>query len=277
MRTSPILTALFPAVRQEILAATLLSPERAWYLSELAAHLKTSPSSLQRELEALATSGILQRRQEGRRTYYKAETTSPVFTELRDLFSKTAGVVPLLQAELVGFGPKITWAAIYGSIARGQERAQSDVDLLIVGPVNMHELLPALRRVERHSGREVNVTRYSEDEFRAKRHSGNHFLNSILKSNLITIAGSPDELEKIASRRQSPHAQNKQKGAKRVSVRRASGFVLVGNPDKTSFEDISPLKSGSQLHVADASAPRRIRWTSLFRPHRDRHHRRFVS
>jgi len=70
MRTSPILTALFPAVRQEILTATLLSPERSWYLSELAAHLKTSPSSLQRELEALAESGILQRRQEGRRTYY---------------------------------------------------------------------------------------------------------------------------------------------------------------------------------------------------------------
>src|SRR6266550_8182169 len=73
------------AIRQEILAATLLSPERSWYLSELAAHLKTSPSSLQRELEALAASDILQRRQEGRRTYYRAETASPVFAELRDL------------------------------------------------------------------------------------------------------------------------------------------------------------------------------------------------
>jgi predicted nucleotidyltransferase/AraC-like DNA-binding protein len=216
MRTSPILTALFPAVRQEILAATLLSPERSWYLSELAAHLKTSPSSLQRELEALAASGILQRRQEGRRTYYRAETVSPVFAELRDLFSKTAGVVPLLQAELDGFGHKITWAAIYGSIARGQEHAQSDIDLLIVGPVSMQELLPALRRVERQFGREVNVTRYSEDEFHAKRHSGNHFLNSILKSNLITIVGSPDELEKTADRGQSSHAQSKQKRTKRV-------------------------------------------------------------
>lgn len=217
MRTSPILTALFPAVRQEILAATLLSPERSWYLSELAAHLKTSPSSLQRELEALAASGILQRKQEGRRTYYRAEIASPVFAELRDLFSKTAGVVPLLQAELDGFGHKITWAAIYGSIARGQERAQSDIDLLIVGPVSMRELLPALRRVERQFEREVNVTRYSEDEFRVKRHSGNHFLNSILKSNLITIVGSPDELEKTADSRQSSHLQSKQKGTNRVA------------------------------------------------------------
>jgi DNA-binding transcriptional ArsR family regulator len=85
MRNSPILTALFPVVRQEVLAPTLLSPERSWYLSELAADLKTSPSSFQRELEALAKSGILQRRQEGRRIYYRAETASPVFTALRDL------------------------------------------------------------------------------------------------------------------------------------------------------------------------------------------------
>jgi len=49
------------------------------------------------------------------------------------LFSKTAGVDPLRQAELDRFGNKITWAAIYGSIARGQEYAQSDIDLLIVG------------------------------------------------------------------------------------------------------------------------------------------------
>ena len=210
-------TALFPAVRQQILAATLLSPERPWYLSELAAHLRTSPSSLQRELEALAKSGILQRRQEGRRIYYRAETASPVFAELRDLFSKTAGVVPLLQAELEAFGPKITWAAIYGSIARGEERAQSDLDLLIVGAVSLQDLLPALRRVERQFGREVNVKRYSEEELRAKRHSGNHFLNSILKSNLITIVGSPDELEKTAGGREGSRAQSKQEGIRRVA------------------------------------------------------------
>jgi predicted nucleotidyltransferase len=136
---------------------------------------------------------IAKRPQEGRRIYFRAETASPVFAELRDLFSKTAAVVPLLQAELEAFGPKITWAAIYGSIARDEERAQSDVDLMI-GAVSLLELLPALRRAERQFGREVNVTRYSEEEFRAKRHSGNHFLNSI--PNLITIVGSPEELEK---------------------------------------------------------------------------------
>jgi len=71
--------------------------------------------------------------------------------------------------------------------------------------VTLQDLLPALRRFERQFGRDVNVTRYSEEEFRTKR--GNHFLNSILKGNLITIVGSPDELEKTAGRRQSSPAQ----------------------------------------------------------------------
>lgn len=209
MRKSPILDTLFPEVRQEILAATLLAPEKSWYLSELAAHLDTSPSSLQRELEALAGSGILERKQDGRRTYYRAQTTSPVFQELRALFSKTAGIVPLLTSELALFSGRIKWAALYGSMARGEEQTQSDIDMLIVGPLGMTELLPALRKVEQQFGREVNVTRYSESEFVAKRRGRDHFLNSVLKGKLITIVGSLDELEKTAGRRQSPRPQDK--------------------------------------------------------------------
>jgi predicted nucleotidyltransferase len=217
MRKSPILDALFPVVRQEILAATLLSPGKSWFLSELAAHLETSPSSLQRELESLAESGILQRTQDGRRTYYKAQTTSPVYEELRALFSKTAGIVPLLKSELTRFSAKITWAAVYGSVARGEEQGQSDVDLLVVGPIGLPELLPALRRIEQQFGREVNVTRYSEAEFRAKRNGRDHFLNSVLEGNLISIVGSINELEKTTGRKQSPRAQDQQKGTRRIA------------------------------------------------------------
>jgi DNA-binding transcriptional ArsR family regulator len=103
MRKSIVLDALFPAIRQQILAATLLEPEKWWYLTELASHLGTSPSSLQRELGALTRSGLLEHRQDGRRTYYKANTASPVFSELHELFGKTAGIIPTLQAEFMQF------------------------------------------------------------------------------------------------------------------------------------------------------------------------------
>jgi len=209
MRRSPILDALFPHIRQEILTATLLFPEKWWYLSELAAHVGTSPSSLQRELESFAKSGILERREDGRRTYYRANTASPVFNELRALFSKTAGIVPVLKSELERFAGKIKWAAIYGSVARGVEHGRSDIDLLIVGSAGMTDLVPALRRLERRFGREVNVTRYSEREFLAKRSGGDRFLNSVLEGKLITVIGSADELEKTTGGRKSSRPQGK--------------------------------------------------------------------
>ena len=60
MRTSPILDALFPEIRAKILAALLLQPEKRWFLTELAQHLGTQPSSLQREVEALSKAGLLE-------------------------------------------------------------------------------------------------------------------------------------------------------------------------------------------------------------------------
>ena len=200
MRNSPILGALFPAVRRKLLAATLLSPEKSWYLSELASHLKTSPSSLQRELDSLTESGVLERKQDGRRTYYKPRSDSSVFQPLRELFAKTAGIVPVLQLEMKKFGNKVEWAAIYGSVARGEEAPESDIDLLLVGDFATADLLPMLRRLEEQFGREVNVTRYSKREFRDKMRRGDHFLKSMIKGKLITLTGSPDELEKTTRR-----------------------------------------------------------------------------
>jgi DNA-binding transcriptional ArsR family regulator len=78
-KTIPLLDSLFPTVRQGVLAAALTRPEKWWYLSELADFLQTRPSSLQRELSSLKQTGILQQRKDGRRTYYRAETRSPIF------------------------------------------------------------------------------------------------------------------------------------------------------------------------------------------------------
>lgn len=200
MRTSRILDALFPAIRQKLLTAVLLSPEKWWYLSELASHLGTSPSSLQRELDSLTEGGVFERKHDGRRIYYKAQANSPVFNALRELLSKTAGLIPTLQSEIAKFQGRIRWAAVYGSVARGEEGPASDIDLLLVGDVATVDLLPSLRRIERSFGREVNLTRYSEKEFRDKIRDGDHFLKSVTKDKFVTLMGSPNDLEKAASR-----------------------------------------------------------------------------
>jgi len=90
-RKRATLDALFPSIRQRVLAVVLTSPNRWWYLSELARTLRTSPSSLQRDLQSLTTVGILQRSHQGARSYFRAQRRSPIFGELSSIFEKEAG------------------------------------------------------------------------------------------------------------------------------------------------------------------------------------------
>ncbi len=195
MRNSSILSALFPHVRQGVLAVTFAQPDKWWYLSELADRLNTRPSSLQRELSALVASGILAHRRDGKRTYVKAQTESPVFRELRQLFEKTAGVLPVLERMLQPFRDKIQCAFVYGSVARSTEHSMSDVDLMVIGKAGLADLSPVLRKVEARIDREVNVTSYSLEEFRRKVESKDHFLTAVLKGHKQFVKGGQVDLD----------------------------------------------------------------------------------
>jgi predicted nucleotidyltransferase len=199
-KNGPALDSLFPSVRQGVLAATLTRPEKWWYLSELAEFLHTRPSSLQRELSSLEQSGILQQRRDGRRTYFKAETRSPIFRELRSIFEKTVGLIPTLKVALRPFENKIVCAFVYGSIARREEHATSDVDLMVIGSVGLAELAPILAKLERRIGREVNVTNYSVNEFRKKTAGGDHFLTTVLNGTLQFVKGEQRDLDAVAGK-----------------------------------------------------------------------------
>lgn len=200
MRKLSVLDALFPGVRQKLLAATLSRPDRWWYLSELAEFLHTRPSSLQRELVSLTQSGILEMRRDGRRTRYKAEIRSPIFGDLKGIFEKTTGLVPSLRTALQPFFGRVACAFVYGSVARGEERAGSDVDLMVIGGVGLAELIPALRKAEKRLGREINVTNYSATEFLKKVKQKNHFLTAVLEGDLLFVKGEQRDLEAITDK-----------------------------------------------------------------------------
>src|SRR5436190_13240528 len=156
MRKSSALDALLPQTRQRILAATVLNPDRWWYLSDLAHHLLVRPSSLQRELTALVDAGILRRRRDGNRVYYQPDPACPFLRELQGLLIKTAGLADVLKEALQPFSDLIDFAFIYGSVARNQEVSESDIDLMIIGPVRLVELSSALREAERRIQRVIN-------------------------------------------------------------------------------------------------------------------------
>jgi uncharacterized protein len=213
MRKDSTLATLLSPTRQSILTALFLRPDKEWYLSELAASLKTSPSSLQREIDAFVRVGVLNKRVDGRRSYIRANEDSPIFPEIRGLIEKTSGIVPMLKDAIRGSkGLKI--AFIYGSLARGEEGAGSDVDLMVLGNVSSMDLSPRLRAVEAAVGRQVNPTVFSIDEFVKKAAEKNHFLRTVLRNKKIMLVGTRDELDEIGRRAEDPHAPVEQAGTR---------------------------------------------------------------
>jgi uncharacterized protein len=220
MRKSRALDALFPRIRQALLAATVLHPDRWWYLSDLAKHLDVRPSSLQRELAALVDAGILRRRRDGNRVYFQPNPDCPFLPELQGLLVKTAGVVDTLQEVLRRFDKRLDWAFVYGSMARAEELASSDVDLMIIGQVGLAELTPALRRAEGRLGWAVNPTLYTREEFATKLHAGHHFLKAVLDGEKLFILGEPHDLAAAPHHSPGAAAHDQPPRARRPAGRR---------------------------------------------------------
>jgi len=198
---------------QRILAATVLHPEREWYMSDLAAHLGVGSSSLQRTLAKLTLAGILSRRASGNRVYYRCDPTCPILGELASILTKTVGIAEPLREALAPFSKAIRVAFIHGSVAEARESSESDVDVIVVGDVSGPDLAFALRSPQDRLGREVNFTRYTPKEFRSKFADGNHFLTSVLRKRRIFLIGGEHELDEVAGREAGGVRADKQERA----------------------------------------------------------------
>jgi predicted nucleotidyltransferase len=201
MRKAGPIDSLLTPVKQDILGLTYGQSDRWWYLSELAASVGRTPSSLQRDLKMLAKSGILRSKREGARMYFQAETRSPLFEPLRLLIERTLGVVENLKDAIEPLATQIDVAFVYGSVARGDDNTRSDVDLLVVGDIGLSDLARVLRPLEMKFRREFNATCYKAEEFRSKLREGSHFLVSLLHEQKTFIVGNENDLGRLDSKR----------------------------------------------------------------------------
>jgi predicted nucleotidyltransferase len=145
--------------------------------------------------------GLLVSKRVGKQVFYRANQESPVFPELKTLVAKTVGVFQLLREALEPLSDRIQLAFVYGSLAKQEETAQSDVDLMVVGQVKLDEVLARLQAVEKQIQRSINPTVYSSEDFQAKLARGSHFVTSILRGSKVFIVGDENELGKFGGRR----------------------------------------------------------------------------
>ena len=196
-----IAAALFGKTKRAILAALYAHPDRAFYLRELARAAGTTPSSIQRELASLVEAGIVERSERGNLVYFQANAASPVFEELKGIVTKTFGVADVLREALRPFEERVDFAFIYGSVARGEAKAASDIDLFLIGDIGLSDIAVQLASAEDRLRRRVSPVIYSGRELAAKVRTGHHFLGAVLGRPKLFLIGTQDGLEKLIRRK----------------------------------------------------------------------------
>jgi DNA-binding transcriptional ArsR family regulator len=191
---SSLAAALLGASRAAVLAVLYLRPEESLHVRELARVTGVSPGTLHRELRALASLGLLTRREEGRQVYYAADRESPVFEEIAGLLRKTAGLADVLRVALAPLADHLRVAFIYGSMAAGTAGPSSDVDLMAIGDAGFADLVKALHPAQQALRREVNPTAMTIAEFAKRRRARDGFVQSVLKGPKIWLIGGEDDL-----------------------------------------------------------------------------------
>jgi predicted nucleotidyltransferase len=175
-------------------------PDQAYYLRELVRHIDGAVGAVQRELELLTASGLVRREVRGKQVYFQANQNAAIFPELRGLFAKTAGLVDILRDALSPLADRIHAAFVFGSAARGELHAASDVDLMVVGETSFGDVIALIQGAEKRLGRDVNPTVYSVDELRAKVDAKQHFLTTVLAEPKMFLFGDEDELRATSAK-----------------------------------------------------------------------------
>ena len=190
--------ALFGKTRRAVLSLLYGHADEAFYIRHIVRVAGAGHGAVQRELRQLSNAGVIQRTVMGRQVYYQANQKCPVFTELKSLIIKTAGIGDILKDALAPLVDRINVAFIYGSMAQGKESKGSDVDIMVVGNVTFGDIVGRFGPAQEMLGREINPTVYPLAEFQSKVAAGHHFLKEVLAKDKVYLIGDEHELERVA-------------------------------------------------------------------------------
>ena len=181
-------------IRAEIFRNLFGVEKQILHLREIERRTGFAVGTVQQEIKKLLRLDIITRIKDGNRSYYKANTNHPLYPEIRNLVLKTNGLADLLKQALSA-ELKIKIAFVFGSFARKEEKAASDIDLMVIGDIGLRKLTGLLMDVSEKLGREINPYRLTESEFIKRKREKDHFLQEVLASPKIFITGTEDELE----------------------------------------------------------------------------------
>jgi len=157
---------------------------KEYYFREIARFLDKKPGVFQRDLNKLEEKGIIKSKYKGNQRYFNLNKNYSFYKELKSIVFKTTGMYGQLK-KIVNNFPKIKKAFLFGSFAFDNTDQLSDVDVLIIGSINMERFSYKIKLLEKKTDREINYIIYSEKEYREKLEKKDSFLLNVLNKNIV--------------------------------------------------------------------------------------------
>lgn len=190
--------ALFSKTQQRVLGLLYGRPKESFFVNQILRATGMGVHTIKRELDRMTAVGILTMTRIGNQHHYQANPECPVYPELIGIVRKTFGIGDVIRAALQPRDDDIELAFVYGSVAKAQESAGSDIDLFVVAPdLAYAELMELLADAEQALERPINPSIYSAAELRDKLFGTNAFVTRVLEQPKIWIKGGMDDLESI--------------------------------------------------------------------------------
>lgn len=190
--------ALFTSTQQKVLGLLYGKVDKTFYTKEIIRATGMGVATIKRELDRMLAAGILQMRKVGNQHHYQANPECPIYHELMGIVRKTFGVVDVLQHALLPLDANIDFAFVFGSISKGKEVAESDIDVFIASEsLSFTEVMRVLINAGNELGRPVNPSIYSQHEIEKKLQDKNAFLRRIFDQPKLWLKGSDDDIRQF--------------------------------------------------------------------------------
>jgi len=183
-------------IRAEIFRLLFGTSVEELHMREIERRSGYAIGTIQTELKKLLRLDLVKKRKDGNRLYYRANKENPLYPDIRSLVLKTIGLGDILK-NVLRQDSDISIAFVFGSIARHEEMAGSDVDLMVIGKLGLRKLTGMLSGVSEQIGREINPHVLSVEDFIKRRTNREHFITQVLEAPRIFIIGNENDLESM--------------------------------------------------------------------------------
>ncbi|OGM74862.1 hypothetical protein A2382_01235 [Candidatus Woesebacteria bacterium RIFOXYB1_FULL_38_16] len=181
-------------VRVKILELFFSNVTEMYHVRGIVREVKEEINAVRRELARLENAGIINKEARGNRIYYWVRSDYPMHDDLLSIISKIKGLGASIIASKNTIG-KLTFVMFSGRFARFKEKKREDeVDILVVGEINLSEMATLIRVEESKRGQEINYTVMSREEFDFRKKRRDPFLLGVLAGSRVMIVGDEDSL-----------------------------------------------------------------------------------